>query len=62
MSVLSLVQLISNQGVINGAVSWIIISIVTSGVTGLIAEALQSAVPSPFRWIGAIIDIIMNLT
>jgi hypothetical protein len=61
MAVISLLQLISSQGVLAGTISWIAISAITSAVTGLIAEALCSAIPSPFRWIGKIIEILINL-
>ena len=59
LAIINLLQLISNQGFINGTLSWFIISIVTSIVTGLIAEALNSAVPSPFRWLIKIIEWLM---
>jgi hypothetical protein len=61
MATISLLQLISNQGIVNGTFSWIIISIITSIVTGLIAEALSSVIPSPFRWVAKIIELLMNL-
>jgi hypothetical protein len=51
MAVINLLQLVSSQGIISGTISWIFISAVTSFVTGLIAEALSSAIPSPLRWI-----------
>lgn len=61
IAIVSLLQLISNQGVISGALTWIIISIVTSVITGLIAEALDSAIPSPFRWVVKLIGFLIQL-
>ncbi len=61
MTAVSLLQLISSQGIISGTISWIVISAVTSFVTGLIAEALSSAIPSPFRWLAKIVEIINDL-
>jgi hypothetical protein len=60
-AIISLANIIANQGLINGVISWLIISIVTTTVTGLIAETLSSAIPSPFRWMTQVIELLIEI-
>jgi hypothetical protein len=61
MAIIGLLQLISSQGVLSGTLSWLIIGAITSAITGAIAEVLGSVIPSPFRWVTKIFEIIINL-
>jgi hypothetical protein len=59
---LSLFQLLNPNGVIQGYLFWISSSLVTSLVSGIIAELLASAIPTPLRVLKPLIAKIVDLT
>ncbi len=59
---LSLLQLLNSNGVIQGYLIWLTSSLVTSLVSGIIAELLTSAIPTPLRALKPLIAKIVDLT
>jgi hypothetical protein len=59
---LSLLQVLNPNGVIQGYLIWLTSSLVTSLVSGIIAELLTSAIPTLLRVLKPLIAKIVDLT
>lgn len=58
---LTLFQLMSGHGIIEGYVLWLVSSLTSSIVCGALAELLASIIPTPLRWAKPLIEQIVEI-
>ena len=59
--IISLIQLISGNGIIGGYLLWIVSSLISSILCGALAELLTSNIPTPLRWAKPFVEQIIQI-
>jgi hypothetical protein len=60
-ALIGLLQLISANGLVSGFAIYLAIGVVTSLITGIFAEILNSTIPSPLKWGVQLIEEILKI-
>ena len=60
-AIIGLLSLVSQQGLVQGYISWLALGFVSSIISGLFAEILNSSVPTPFKWLVELVEDILEI-
>ena len=60
-AIISLLGLVSQQGLVQGYISWLVLGFVSSIISGLFAELLNSSIPTPFKWLVELVEDILEI-